>query len=154
MNITKNTGMGAVLLLTLLLASCKTATEKWLAGMTQFKELNDKSLSMQIMKMSSKAIDTSSFGYQVRIYPSKSWIEGQGREQSVNFLYHMDSCFTIQAGNASISPVMVQPISNGIANCYEYMLYFNVEKAIRLKNVELVYKDRFIDGKQYALKLN
>ncbi|MBS1525839.1 MAG: hypothetical protein JST19_09345 [Bacteroidetes bacterium] len=144
----------AAILPLFVLQSCKTATERWLGGLTNFKELDDNALSLQVMKMQLQPTDTTSFGYQVRIYPSKTWLENQGPGQAVDFLYHTDSSFCIRAGKACISPVIVQPVNNGIANCYEYLLYFHVEKEIRLKNIELVYADRFINKKQYALKLN
>jgi hypothetical protein len=150
----KRTGRLLTLLLMLLQLSCKSATDRWLAGMTEFKEINDKALSLQVMKMHLSSHDTAGFGYQVRIYPSETWLEDRGAGQSVNFFYHMDSCFTVRAGKASVLPAVMQPVSNGIANCYEYLLYFNIEKAIRLKNIELVYKDKFINGKLYTLRLN
>lgn len=143
-----------VILTLFVLQSCKTATERWLAKMTDFKELDDKTLSLQVMKMRPQQADTNSFGYQVRIYPSETWLEARGIGASIDFFYHMGSCFSIRAGTSSVSPVIVQPVSNGIANCYEYLLYFNAEKSIKLKHIELVYDDRFINRKQYILKLN
>jgi hypothetical protein len=144
----------AIILMTAF-CSCKSATQRWMDSMVEFKEINGKALSLQVMKMAADGSDTTSFAYKIRIYPAKTAIENYANAgQPLDFYYRMDSCFYLRQGAVNISPVIVEPVNNGIANCYEYLLYFNINKTIKLKHLDLVYADKFIDGKQYALGLN
>ena len=138
----------------LMLVSCRSATEKWLDGLADFKELHGKTLSMEIMKVKPVSTDTTALTYKVRIFPAKDWVDNQGRGQKTGLYYGVDSCFSLRSGKASFRPDMVQPVNNGIAGCFEYLISYEVTKAMKMKELQLVYKDKFIDGKQYQMELN
>ena len=146
----------ACILLTVavMLVCCKSPTQRWFDHLAAFKETGNKKLSIRIMKMKTASADTNTISYQVRIYPSRSWLESNGQSQNINFFYHMDSCFFLQAGAKNVPPALLQPVSNGISGCYEYLLTFNSEPAVKGHKIELVYQDKFIDGRKYSLQLN
>lgn len=134
--------------------SCRSATERWVDGMADFRETGNKDLELQIARLKKQTRDTVALDYKVRIYLHGKAAENKGYDAGVDFYYHMDSCFSVKAGTREFLPVIVQPVNNGIANCYEYLLSFRVDQAIRLRSLQLVYRDRFIDGKKYVLNLN
>lgn len=142
------------LLLTLILASCRTPTEKWLDGMSDFQSVKGKSLTMEIMKIKPAKEDTTALTYKIRLYPNKEWTENNSGRQKNGFFYGMDSCFTLRTATASYNPDMVQPVNNGIAGCYEYLLSFGVVKAMKGRRLQLGYTDKYIDGKSYQITLN
>lgn len=133
---------------------CKSPARRWLDQLATFRETSGAMLTIRVMKMQAIPGDTSTFSYQVRISPSKSWLENNGQSQNINFFYHMDSCFSVLSGSRRFPPAILQPVSNGLSGCYEYLLSFNLEPAIKGHNVKLVYQDKFIDGKKYSLQLN
>lgn len=141
-------------LLTLWLASCRNRTEQWQDSLADVRELRAGSLAVVLMKVWPAAGDTASLTYKIRIYPAKQWIEDHTSDQKNGLFYHMDSCFSIRAGKASFNATMVQPVNNGIANCFEYLLLFDIDPAMKNARLSLVYKDKFIDGKPYILNLN
>lgn len=143
-----------IVLLLFLLASCHTATEKWLNGMPDYQSLKGKSLSIEIMKIKPAKEDTTALTYKIRIYPGKEWTENNSAQQKNGLFYGMDSCFTLRTPIASYSPDMIQPVNNGIAGCYEYLVSFGIVKAMKYRQLQLVYNDRFIDGKPYQIILN
>lgn len=145
---------GILLIAAVMLFSCQSPVERWLDHLAAFKETTSKTLSVQAMKMNAAPNDTNSFSYQVRIYPAKAWLEDNAQSQNINFFYHMDSCFSLKAGAKGFPPAIVQPVSNGISGCYEYLLSFNLEPSIKGRKIELVYQDKFIDGRKYSLQLN
>jgi hypothetical protein len=145
---------GVIVLMFLMLASCKTATERWLSGLADNKELRTDTFFLQMMKVKPVPADTSSLNYKIRIYPSKQWAESKTSEQKSGMYYGMDSCFSLQAGKKNLKPSLFQPVNNGIANCYEYLISFEVREVIKSTQVELLYHDKLIDGKQYIVELN
>lgn len=138
----------------LLLLSCNSATQNWLTGLVDFKDLQAKSFYLEISKIKPAPADTTSLNYKIRIYPSKEWVEGQTSEGKTRLNYGMDSCFSLQTGKLNVKPSYFQPVNNGIVNCFEYMVSFEISNSIRYKRVQLVYHDKVIDGKQYILELN
>jgi len=138
-----------MILVLLTLCACRTATEQWLNGLAGFKELHTSAFRLQAMKVTPTGPDTTSVTYQVRIYPS-----GGGTDQAAGFYYGMDSCFSLQSGKVNIKPSYFQPVNNGIAHCFEYLLSFPVNRSMRSAPAGLVYQDRIIDGKRYILNLN
>ena len=143
-----------IVLLLLILASCRTPTEKWLKSMSDYQSVKGKSLTMEIMKIKPAKEDTTSLTYKVRLYPDKEWLENNSGKQKNGLFYGMDSCFILRTPIASYSPDMIQPVNNGIAGCYEYLLSFSIVKAMKYSQLQLVYADRYIDGKPYQIVLN
>ncbi|MDO3628865.1 hypothetical protein [Mucilaginibacter sp. BT774] len=143
-----------IVLLLLTLASCHTPTEKWLDGMSDYQSVKGKSLTLEIMKIKPVKEDTTAITYKIRLYPGKEWMENYTGHQKTGLFYSMDSCFVLRTATASYSPDMVQPVNNGIAGCYEYLLSFGIVKAMKHRQLQLVYTDKYIDGKPYQIILN
>jgi hypothetical protein len=137
-----------------MVVSCKTPTERWLNGLADFSEVHSRSLSVEVMKIKPAVTDTTSLNYKVRIFPSKQWAENRSGDEKMSLYYGMDSCFSLQTGKTNLKPSLFQPVNNGIANCYEYLVSFEISKSIKSKHVQLIYHDKSIDGKQYILELN
>ena len=138
----------------LILVSCRNRTEQWLDNMAGFQSLKGKTLSLDIMKVKPAKEDTTEIMYKVRLYPDKAWLENATGKQKESLSYSMDSCFSLRAGTVKYMPDMMQPVSNGVAGCQEYLLSFGVEAAMKYKKLQLVYNDRYIDGKTYQIILN
>ncbi|MGN6639752.1 MAG: hypothetical protein ACTHJ8_12635 [Mucilaginibacter sp.] len=141
-------------LLLLLLTSCKTPVERWLDGMVDFKQVKGKELIIQAARLKAKIEDTTMLNYKVRIYLGHAAQENSAADGSINFNYHVDSAFYVRVAGSKAQPVMIQPVNNGISGCYEYLLMMDINKFNRLKKLQLVYQDKFIDGKQYTINLN
>jgi hypothetical protein len=136
------------------LCACHTATERWLNGLAGFKELHTSSFDLQVMKITPASPDTAALTYQIRIYPSGKETDAKTAVRTTGFYYGMDSCFSLQSGKVNVKPSYFQPVNNGIAHCFEYLLSFAVARSMQSGPVELVYQDRIIDGKRYILELN
>ncbi|WP_439697093.1 hypothetical protein ACFGVS_01025 [Mucilaginibacter sp. AW1-7] len=135
--------------------ACKTPTERWLAGMEDFREVRSATLSLQALRMKESARDTAELNYKVRIYPSRAWLGANSRNgRAADFYYHMDSAFTVKYGNQTMQPQLVQPVANGLSTCFEYLVTIAVTPGLKMKTLSILYRDRFIDGKTYEMNLN
>jgi len=134
------------------LVACKSASQKWMDGLTTFSKLGDTTESVEILKL--KPADTSSLNYSVRIYPGKQWLTDKKDEQSVEMNYQMDSCIYIRNGGKTFNAAMIQPIANGLTNCFEYLVSFDLEPGMKGPRPAMVYQDKFISKKQYTFQLN
>ncbi|QEC62542.1 hypothetical protein [Mucilaginibacter ginsenosidivorans] len=68
--------------------------------------------------------------------------------------YQMDSCFLLRQGKHDFAPALFEPVNNGVAGCFEYLLSFDLVKDMQAGRLQLVYRDRFISGKPYTLNLH
>lgn len=142
-----------IIIALLAMAACKTPQQKWLDSLTEYKAVKSKSMTLEIMKMADKN-DTTVLNYKVRLYPAKEWLETRTADAVNNLNYRMDSCFMIKAGSLKHDPVFVQPVVNGIKNCFEYLVSFEMDSTVKMKTLKLVYKDKYIDGHTYFFDLN
>ncbi|MHB8205938.1 hypothetical protein [Mucilaginibacter sp.] len=131
--------------------SCKTPTQKWLGNLSAFQRAGDDQLTVEALKTRTK--DTTGLTYNVRIYPSKQWLDSKTEQGGVQFNYGMDSCFYLNAGGIDYKPAMVQPIANGLTNCFEYLVSFDLTPAMETKEADLIYQDKYINRKRYTLQL-
>jgi hypothetical protein len=142
-------------LILITLPACKTPTERWLGGLEEFKEIKSGTLSLQALRMKSAANDTTELNYKVRIYPSRSWLANNRSAASTrDFYYRMDSAFTLKYGSQTMRPQLVQPVANGLSNCFEYLISIEITPEIKMKHISILYRDKFIDGRQYTMDLN
>lgn len=110
---------------------------------------------MQALRVRPATDDTTELSYKVRIYPSKSWLaNNHSTESTGNFYYRMDSAFTMKYGSQTMRPQLVQPVANGLSNCFEYLISMEITPGIKMKHISILYQDKFIDGKQYTMDLN
>lgn len=94
-----------------------------------------------------EAIKTKEGGelnFKVRITPEKA-ISKQHNEQ----IYEMDSCFYLSKDAIKTYPTGITPIGNGSSKSFEYLVYFN--ESPEIKDMVLVYQDRFISQNRYQL---
>lgn len=140
------------ILMLLAVAACNTQRQKWQDSLVAYKEIKDKAMELELMK--SPENDTTVLNYKIRIFPAKAWLENQPSNSGYNFNYRMDSCFFIKAGNVKHYPLFTQPIANGIKNCFEYMVSFQTDNGIKMKELQLMYADKYINGKTYSFELN
>jgi hypothetical protein len=135
------------------ITGCKTPTESWLDSLSEFKQVDGKLCSMQIMKMDVKK-DTTVLNYKVRIYPSKKWMSENEAQGMDLFSYRMDSCFYLQTGKLQRKPLFVMPVANGVKGSFEYLLSFGLDNSIKMRPLQLVYVDKYIDMDICTLDLN
>jgi hypothetical protein len=140
-----------LILLAALACSCRYSSGRWLDGLSGYREMHSVSLSIEILRMRSGG-DTTAINYRVRIRPSAKNMGIPGEQ--FNFYYKMDSCFFLRSGNKTIRPAFVEAVPNGIKGCFEYLLSFNIDASAKLRPLDLIYQDRFIDLKPYVLSLN
>lgn len=135
------------------LSACKTPGQKWLDGLAAYQEVRSRSMTLEIMKMADKN-DTVVLNYKVRIYPAKQWLANRPAGAVNDLNYRMDSCFAVRAGSVKQPAVFVQPVANGVKDCFEYLVSFEMGNAMKMKTLQLVYTDKYIDGHTYFLDLN
>jgi hypothetical protein len=148
--------MKRIYLLALLpaLLSCKTPTQRWLDGLEKHAESHDKTLSLEAVWIRPQDDDTSSVTYKIRLYPSREWLDRAGNTGATELNYRQDSSFLLRQGKHDFAPVLFQPVNNGIAGSFEYLVSFDLVKAMQAGRLQLVYHDRFISGKPYTLNLH
>lgn len=132
--------------------SCKTPGEKWQNSLTKYKELKSKTMVLQLMKMEEKN-DTSALAYKIRIYPAKAWEEQATPADRNHLNYQMDSCFALKTGKTAHNPAFVQPVANGVTGSFEYLVSFAIDSTVKMKPLQLIYTDKYIDGRTYTLDL-
>jgi hypothetical protein len=143
-----------IVLLFLILASCRTKTEKWLDGMADYKSIRTKDFTMEIMKIKAIKGDTTSLSWRVRLHPGKDWMENSNELARRQLLYTMDSCFTLHTAKAAYRPEMVQPVNSGVPGCFEYLLSFGITNGMKYRQLQMAYSDRAIDKKNHQVVLN
>jgi hypothetical protein len=144
--------LGLCGMLLISLGACRTRSQQWVDGLSPFSKQGDTTETVELLKL--KAADTSSLNYSVRIYPSKQWLVEKKDKRSIEMNYEMDSCFYIRNSGKTFRPVMIQPIANGLADCFEYMVSFDLEPSMEGPKPVLFYRDKFITKNLYSFQLN
>ena len=135
--------------LLLMACSCRPAGD-WGDGLAGYKETHSRDLSVEILRMAGG--DTAAVNYRIRLRPSAKNNAFVGQQEHLN--YGMDSCFYLVSGAGKVSPSFVQAVPDGIKECYEYLVSFNISEAQKLKPLSLVYDDRLTGLKRFSLSLN
>jgi len=135
----------AIILVTIITA-CTTGKNY---GLSQIEGEN---YTVHVMKLQGANNGTS--GYKVRVLPTQKILDEQGKQLQEALWYQIDSCFYITKDDAIIKPDLVQPIANGVVNCYEYMLVFNdVPALVGNGEMTFVFNDRHITREKYLIRL-
>jgi hypothetical protein len=142
------------LALMLALTACKTPTQRWLDGLEDQVRAGDQALTLEARRIPPRDGDTSTVTYRVRLYPAKDWLGTRGAAGTNELNYHTDSCFLLRQGKHDFAPALFEPVSNGRPGCFEYLLSFDLDRAMQAGRLQLVYRDRFISGKPYSLILH
>jgi len=141
----------AIGLIVLFCFSCRNRTEKWLDSLSSFERAGDEQLTVEALKPAGR--DTTAVLYNVRIYPSKTWLDHKNEQATVRFNYAMDSCFYLSAGGLTYKANVVQPVANGLTNCFEYLVSFDLDPAMETGKASLIYQDKYINNQRYTLAL-
>ena len=137
--------MLSICLLTMLCACRKNGST--------IKRVKDSDMVMESVQLKSKDANTGTLDYAVRIIPDKKLLADKDRSFKSSLWYSMDSCFYLMDGQRKIYSAIVQPIANGVAGTFEYMLSFN-EDDLKTGNWNLIYDDRYLNHKKYTLNLH
>jgi hypothetical protein len=141
-----------LILLLFAIAACKTSQQNWQNDLVTYKEIKDKTMELEVMRAPGN--DTTVLNYKIRIFPAKAWLENMPPNSGFNFSYKMDSCFFIRAGNLKQLPLFTQPVANGVKNCFEYLVSFQADAGIKMRSLQLIYADKYINGQTYSFELN
>jgi len=118
----------------------------------QVAEVKDKGITVQISPL--KDNDVDNLNYKARLVLDKRTAENITPDLKNKFYYQMDSCFyMVDKTGIKRYARLVQSVANGVKDSYEYLLEFDPDQADKSDSVNIVYEDRYIDHKQYPLKL-
>ncbi|MBC6110691.1 hypothetical protein ACFOG5_17120 [Pedobacter fastidiosus] len=113
-------------------------------------QFGDRKLSIQVREARAEnpAVETA---FQVRVFNLSKTEGNRGKKLSEKMEYGNDSSFyRIRSGQKRYASG-VMPVSTGIRDCYEYLVFFPAESGE--DNSSLVYRDRYISGRTYQLSL-
>ena len=117
-------------------------------------EVKDENYRIQVSLMEIPKRNDSSCRYKIRIWPGQKVLEEGGINIRETLWYRTDSCFSVVHDDLIIEPALVQPIANGLGNCYEYMLVFDGLPVLRdNENIAVVFHDRHITKQKYLIEL-
>jgi hypothetical protein len=102
------------------------------------KELKIKGLKVQIIKIPNGNGEIDNMNYSARLIPDKKLLEGKTDAEKLSITYKMDSCFYLQQGDRKIYASLTQPVANGVAGSFEFLLLFEI-KTSDLGNYNFVY---------------
>lgn len=92
--------------------------------------------------------------FQVRIFPSRKLIEEGGMELGKKMQFEVDSCFFMVKNGIHYYPDGITPVANGMSSNFEYLLSFSKVPEGSLNDVQFVYHDKYMNQKDYQLRLN
>jgi len=118
-----------------------------------FKEIKDHGLTIQIIKTIGEPRNDHAINYSARLVPDKGLISEKDAKVKTELWYGMDSCFYLQSGKKRVYPEIIQPIANGVAGSFEYMVSF---ESTDLKDGKwnLVYQDKYLNHRKYQMDSN
>jgi len=140
-----------VSLLILALLSCNRNST---GGKSDFKEIRDSNIIIQLMSLKDSIPDTSVIKYGVRIFPDKQIASTLSEKSKEDLWYRMDSSFYLQSGSDKQYASVIEPIANGQKNNYEYLLIFDKIPKMDTKKLLLAFNDKFISRKIHYFQLN
>ena len=127
---------------TALFTSCKSKST--------VKEIKGHGLTIEVIKLSGQPGDTSTISYSARIIPDKALINDKDNKVKTALLFNMDSCFYLQAGKKKIYASLTQPVANGVAGTFEYLLSFDVSNH-KDADGSLIYQDKYLNHRKYQI---
>lgn len=116
-------------------------------------ELKQAGLVVKLTKLPEDAPDNSTISYAVRLIPDKSLLANTDQITKTALQYRMDSCFYVINNHHKVYANIVQPIADGVADSFEYLLTFNLDN-LKMGNWKLTYRDRYLNHRQYQLQLS
>ncbi|AYL93829.1 hypothetical protein [Mucilaginibacter celer] len=126
------------------LLGCKQAN-------TNLKQITDSGVTLQVINI--KNNDSAATAYKVRIVLTGTTLPEQVTSEAKHgLLYNADSLFYISEGGRKIYPQITQPVANGVANTFEYLVDF--DKMATGADASMIYHDKYITKKDYQVKLN
>lgn len=117
-----------------------------------FIEVKDEKLTIQLTKLQNEE-DVTESSYRLRILPDRSLYNDVEAFRHLMW-YSLDSTVYIEGKNGKTYPDMIQPVSNGIKDSFEYLLVFNDEKNSANAISRLIYDDKYFTKKAYILDLD
>lgn len=110
-------------------------------------------LTIQIRRLPQDANAANEMTYAARIIPDKGLIAANDAALKTKMEYRADSTFYIRRGKQKIYADLVQPVANGVAGTFEYLVSFSGGND-DYKNRTLVYQDKYLNHQKYDFNLN
>ncbi|SDR88900.1 hypothetical protein SAMN05216490_0136 [Mucilaginibacter mallensis] len=140
----KKTIVLSICLLTMLLACHKNRSA--------VNQIKDGDMSLGISRLKNGEGNSGTLDFAIRLISNKQLLADKDKSFRNSLWYSMDSCFYLMKGQRKIYSAIVQPIANGVAGTFEYMLSFN-EEDLKAGNWSLIYDDRYLNHKKYTLSV-
>ena len=116
-----------------------------------FTEVKRDRLTIQIRKLPGSADMAGGVSYAARIIPDKG-LAANDIALKTKMEYRADSTFYIRSGKQKIYADLVQPVANGVAGTFEYLVSFSGGDN-EYKNGTLVYQDKYLNHQKYDFSL-
>jgi hypothetical protein len=99
-----------------------------------------------------KSADSATTAYKVRVILTETKLKEQVTSEITHgLLYNTDSLFYIQESKRKVYPILIQPVANGVANTFEYLIDF--DKKENEADASMIYHDKYLTKKDYRVKL-
>lgn len=126
------------------------ATVFFACGRNPQHQFGDGDLAIQVRKAKAGNPGRDD-AFQVRLFVLKTTEKGERQKLNEKMEYGNDSSFyRIRSGQKQYASG-ITPVSTGIRNCYEYLVFFSAGKSEEQGG--FVYTDRYINGRTYQLSL-
>ncbi len=136
--------VSAILIATAFMAGCKQESK--------INTIQDDGIAIEVRRLDDHKLLSGLDGeciYDVRISTQDPALFEQVSRQ--NMWFKMDSCFWVVENGTNVYPEIIEPVSNGQRNSFEYIIHF---KGDFYNNTGLFFKDTFINKKTYKVALN
>lgn len=129
---------------------CSVASGACKQNIHSVKEIKDDGLTLQVIKTAGEPGNDHTLNYSARLIPDKGLIPEKNNKVKTELWYSMDSSFYLQSGKKKIYAEIIQPIANGLAGTYEYMVSFPGTD-LRDGKWSLIYQDKYLNHRKYQM---
>ena len=131
-----------ILILIMISCACKSTNN--------VMQVSDQQIALQVVSLDESDNEVS---FKARVVvTSKDLVAKLSSAIAQKMTYQSDSIFYITNGKQKIFPALIQPVANGVANTFEYLIDFDCR--LPEKGLVMVYSDQYLTKKTYQLILN
>jgi len=124
-------------------------------GKSDIQQVQDKDMLIQVSKLNDESTGADNvINYKVRLVPDKQLMQSKASTDKTALFYRMDSCFYTTVNGKKNYAVLTQAVANGVSGTYEYLVEFEKASGAQADSVDLFYQDRYINKKNYHLKVS
>ena len=114
----------------------------------------DHDLTVEVVQIKNDPGDETQTSYRARLIPEQKLMEDKTWDERNALSYRMDSCFYIDGAKGRKYAALVQAVANGQKDSYEYLLEFEKDKEGNTGPENMVYRDKYLNGKTRATNVD